>query len=312
VCFAKYGSMSLKVKCHSEMSLRILLNALETAANRYKRYIVPWVSLSIDFYVRVFVRVYESPAEVKNSMFKRSMLYHSTQCPAFYLQPLGRPSSLKKDKPSKKQAQKVDSARQQKLKAEAAERAEAKAAANAEPTPAAMDTAPAAIDIAPSLAVVAPPPSAAAAVTISAVAETSSSSSSNNNTKNNSKIAESKPSAINDAPSSSSPLLSIDKTTAIRKTYPEITSVSSEAMLRDHSVDNGKTNFSYGADVFRVPDRCLETGGQLKIGGPFWTDPLHRQDIVDEVGHVGMWVCGYVGMWVCEYVGMWVCGYVGM
>ena len=64
VCFAKYGTMPVKAKFHSEMSLRILLNALETAANRYKRYIVPWLSLSVDFYVRVFVRVFESPAEV--------------------------------------------------------------------------------------------------------------------------------------------------------------------------------------------------------------------------------------------------------
>ena len=38
VCFAKYGCMPLKPKFHTEMSLRILLNALETAANRYKRY----------------------------------------------------------------------------------------------------------------------------------------------------------------------------------------------------------------------------------------------------------------------------------
>lgn len=86
VCFAKYGCMPVKAKYHSEMSLRILLNALETAANRYKRYVVPWLSLSVDFYVRVFVRVFESPSEVKNSSFKRCMLFQSTQCPSFYLQ----------------------------------------------------------------------------------------------------------------------------------------------------------------------------------------------------------------------------------
>lgn len=39
---------------------RILLAAVHQHAARYKRYIVPVVSLSIDFYIRVFVRVYTS------------------------------------------------------------------------------------------------------------------------------------------------------------------------------------------------------------------------------------------------------------
>ena len=48
-----------------EQSVRIVLQAIDAAANRYKRYIVPLVSVSIDFYVRVFVRVFESPAQVR-------------------------------------------------------------------------------------------------------------------------------------------------------------------------------------------------------------------------------------------------------
>lgn len=89
VCFAKYGTMPLKApKYVHEMSLRILLHAIDTAANRYKKHIVPWLSLSVDFYVRVFVRVYESPAEVKRSCLKRGMVYQSTQCASFYVQPL--------------------------------------------------------------------------------------------------------------------------------------------------------------------------------------------------------------------------------
>ena len=44
------------------MALRILLASLEQHAARYKRYIVPVLSLSIDFYIRVFVRVYTSGA----------------------------------------------------------------------------------------------------------------------------------------------------------------------------------------------------------------------------------------------------------
>lgn len=95
VCFAKYGSMPLKAKYLHEMSLRILLHSIEIAANKYKRHIVPWVSMSVDFYVRVFVRVFESPAEVKNSCMKRAMVFQSTQCPSFYLQPLAYSSSSK-------------------------------------------------------------------------------------------------------------------------------------------------------------------------------------------------------------------------
>ena len=59
-CFAKYGSMPLKAKYVHEMSLRILLHAIDSCANKYSRHIVPWVSLSVDFYVRgTYVRVVE-------------------------------------------------------------------------------------------------------------------------------------------------------------------------------------------------------------------------------------------------------------
>ena len=45
-----------------------MLNALSTSAARYGRHIKPLLSLSIDFYVRVFVRVYASPAGTKRSI----------------------------------------------------------------------------------------------------------------------------------------------------------------------------------------------------------------------------------------------------
>jgi tRNA (guanine26-N2/guanine27-N2)-dimethyltransferase len=98
VCYSKYGSMPLKAKYLHEMALRILLNSIETAANKYKRYIVPWLSLSVDFYVRVFARVYESPAEVKNTCLKRIMTYQSTQCSSFINQTVGTRNRSKKDK----------------------------------------------------------------------------------------------------------------------------------------------------------------------------------------------------------------------
>lgn len=50
------------------MALRILLASLEQHAARYKRHIVPVLSLSIDFYIRVFVRVYTSGAPGRRAL----------------------------------------------------------------------------------------------------------------------------------------------------------------------------------------------------------------------------------------------------
>ncbi|KAH7944052.1 hypothetical protein HPB52_015014 [Rhipicephalus sanguineus] len=66
-CRAKYGAVSLKTKCCHEMALRIILQSIESHANRYGRYTVPLLAISVDFYVRVFVRVYTGPAIVKRS-----------------------------------------------------------------------------------------------------------------------------------------------------------------------------------------------------------------------------------------------------
>jgi tRNA (guanine26-N2/guanine27-N2)-dimethyltransferase len=45
--------------------LRLVLHSLATTAARYGRYIEPQLSLSIDFYVRLFIRVRTGPKEVK-------------------------------------------------------------------------------------------------------------------------------------------------------------------------------------------------------------------------------------------------------
>ena len=68
-------------------ALRIVLASIDTHAGRYKRYIVPLLSLSADFYVRVFVRVYTSAAEVKRSASKKSLVFHCNGCDTFHLQP---------------------------------------------------------------------------------------------------------------------------------------------------------------------------------------------------------------------------------
>ncbi|XP_004342670.2 TRMT1 protein [Capsaspora owczarzaki ATCC 30864] len=89
-CLAKYGARSIRGDhCH-ETSLRILLQHIDACANRYHRYIVPMLSMSIDFYVRVFVRVYESQETVKQSIGKRALVFHCSGCHTATIQPLGR------------------------------------------------------------------------------------------------------------------------------------------------------------------------------------------------------------------------------
>lgn len=48
-------------------ALRIVLHSLDLRANCYQRFVVPLLSVSADFYVRVFVRVFTGQAKVKAS-----------------------------------------------------------------------------------------------------------------------------------------------------------------------------------------------------------------------------------------------------
>ena len=90
VSYAKYGGYSLKGKTCHEMAIRLVLGAIQSAAARYRRYIEPVLSLSIDFYVRVFVRVRESQLQVKATASRSALVYQCMGCEAFYLQRMGR------------------------------------------------------------------------------------------------------------------------------------------------------------------------------------------------------------------------------
>ncbi|KZT67746.1 N2,N2-dimethylguanosine tRNA methyltransferase [Daedalea quercina L-15889] len=89
-CFSNYGGVPVKAEYCHEAALRLVLHTLSTSASRYGRYIQPLLSLSIDFYVRVFVRVFTVPNEVKKALSKTSTYYVCSGCQAFYEQPLGR------------------------------------------------------------------------------------------------------------------------------------------------------------------------------------------------------------------------------
>ncbi|EFA86311.1 Probable N2,N2-dimethylguanosine tRNA methyltransferase [Heterostelium album PN500] len=88
-CYHKYSSVPLKGDFCHEMGIRILLHTIETHANRYKRHIVPVLSLSIDFYIRVFVRVYTSALECKRSFSKLANIYSCVGCGSYNIAPLG-------------------------------------------------------------------------------------------------------------------------------------------------------------------------------------------------------------------------------
>eukprot|EP00003_Mantamonas_plastica_P031118 TRINITY_DN794_c0_g2_i4.p1 TRINITY_DN794_c0_g2~~TRINITY_DN794_c0_g2_i4.p1 ORF type:complete len:423 (+),score=141.49 TRINITY_DN794_c0_g2_i4:26-1270(+) len=90
VGYSNYGSTTIKAQhCH-ETALRIMLSAIQRHASIQKRIIEPVLSLSLNFYFRVFVRVHESAARVKDVPTNSALIYQCTKCPSFYLQSLGR------------------------------------------------------------------------------------------------------------------------------------------------------------------------------------------------------------------------------
>ncbi|XP_004872480.1 tRNA (guanine(26)-N(2))-dimethyltransferase isoform X1 [Heterocephalus glaber] len=89
-CYSKYGAMALKSRACHEMALRIVLHSLDLHANCYQRFVVPLLSISADFYVRVFVRVFTGQAHVKASASKQALVFQCVGCGAFHLQRLGK------------------------------------------------------------------------------------------------------------------------------------------------------------------------------------------------------------------------------
>ncbi|XP_042239528.1 probable tRNA (guanine(26)-N(2))-dimethyltransferase isoform X2 [Homarus americanus] len=89
-CYTKYGALSIKSKACHEIALRIVLQCIESHANRYGRHTVPLLSLSADFYVRVVVKIFTSKIRCKETFSKVSWLYQCVGCETQTLHPLGR------------------------------------------------------------------------------------------------------------------------------------------------------------------------------------------------------------------------------
>jgi tRNA (guanine26-N2/guanine27-N2)-dimethyltransferase len=91
LCFTKYRAMPFHgtVKYSHEMAIRILLGSIEAHANACGRHIVPILSVHMDFYVRVFVRVYTDKAEILKASLKSGLVIQSRGSSVFYTQAIG-------------------------------------------------------------------------------------------------------------------------------------------------------------------------------------------------------------------------------
>ena len=96
--YSQYGGLPFKGPQSHEGGLRLILHAIATSAARYGIAIEPLLSLSIDFYARLFVRIRRSPAEVKFLAGKTMLVYNcDSGCGAWSKQFLAHT----KEKPAK-------------------------------------------------------------------------------------------------------------------------------------------------------------------------------------------------------------------
>ncbi|KAK3307492.1 N2,N2-dimethylguanosine tRNA methyltransferase-domain-containing protein [Chaetomium strumarium] len=78
-CYALYGGIPIKGWYSHEVGIRLILHAIESSAAKYGLSMEPLLSLSVDFYSRVFVRIRKSPSMVKFQGGKNMVLYSCGQ-----------------------------------------------------------------------------------------------------------------------------------------------------------------------------------------------------------------------------------------
>ncbi|KAH8588593.1 N2,N2-dimethylguanosine tRNA methyltransferase-like protein [Bisporella sp. PMI_857] len=89
--YSLYGGIPIKGLHSHEGGLRLILHAIATSAAKYGLAMEPLLSLSIDFYARVFVRIYKSAADVKFLAGKTMVLYNcDVGCGAWTTQMVAR------------------------------------------------------------------------------------------------------------------------------------------------------------------------------------------------------------------------------
>lgn len=94
--YALYGGIPLKGAHSHEAGLRLILHAIATSASKYGIAIEPLLSLSIDFYARLFIRVHKSQQDVKLMAGTTMFVYNCDQgCGAWQTQLLAKNQSKK-------------------------------------------------------------------------------------------------------------------------------------------------------------------------------------------------------------------------
>lgn len=99
-CFALYGGNNfgnayVNGESNHEVGIRLILNLIASTAAKYKKTIEPMLSLSIDYYFRVFVKVKTSPINVKNHASETMLTYGCNGCGHKIVQPLGMKNNTK-------------------------------------------------------------------------------------------------------------------------------------------------------------------------------------------------------------------------
>lgn len=89
-CYTKYGAVSHRTPSCHELALRILLQSINSHAIRYSKYITPLISLSIDFYFRLFLVVNEGQMRAKESIKNIGFYFLCNGCHSFYKQNYGQ------------------------------------------------------------------------------------------------------------------------------------------------------------------------------------------------------------------------------
>jgi tRNA (guanine26-N2/guanine27-N2)-dimethyltransferase len=94
-CYAAYngnnfGNSFINSETNHEAGLRLILNMIATTAAKYGKAIEPLLSLSIDYYARLFIKVKTSPIEVKRLSSKTMVTFACNGCGHKVYQPLGR------------------------------------------------------------------------------------------------------------------------------------------------------------------------------------------------------------------------------
>lgn len=89
VAFYKYGGNTVKARYLHEMSLRLVIHQVRLTAAKYKRLAIPLLSLSVDFYVRIFFQILDKPSRCSELASTTGLVMQCVNCDNFCVVPLG-------------------------------------------------------------------------------------------------------------------------------------------------------------------------------------------------------------------------------